>query len=51
MDTHLTELAGLNWNISFLNIGKFDGSLIIAPLWKSGGYTGFALSFRGSVIP
>ena len=24
--------------------------LIIAPLWKSGGYTGFALSFRHSVI-
>ena len=24
---------------------------IIAPLWKSGSYTGFALSFRHSVIP
>ena len=27
-----------------------DSAFIIAPLWKSGGYTGFALSFRNSVV-
>ena len=29
----------------------YSSFIIIAPLWKSGGYTGFALSLRDSVIP
>ena len=32
-------------------IKSFFKEIVIAPLWKSGGYTGFALSFRNSVVP
>ena len=31
-------------------LSVWNKDFIIAPLWKSGGYTGFALSFRNSVL-
>ena len=45
----------LNWtNQDFHKIPKYSDSrkiaVIIAPLWKSGGYTEFTLSFSHSVI-
>ena len=39
---------GLYWIC--LVLPEFCGSVIVALLWKSGGYTGFALSFRNSVV-
>ena len=55
------QLKILRWKIKYLCdsvICDFVFSLeyllnfvFIAPLWKTGGYTGFALSFCDSVIP
>ena len=41
----------MTWSQSFLMMWLHRYySIIVAPLWKSGGYTGFALSFRNSVV-
>ena len=55
-------LFSCQWHVYFCNWGPYvrlaylpnmlsswNKVIIIAPLWKSGGYTGFALSFRHSV--
>ena len=38
------------FNQILMQVEVHDSDIIIAPLWKSGGYTGFALSFRHFVI-
>ena len=46
-DRIIIKVAGIKAKLSLI-LGRIR-PLIIAPLWKSGDYTGFALSFRHSV--
>ena len=45
------EAAQMKMKPNLSNFCFTSAPIIIAPLWKSGGYTGFALSFCHSVIP
>ena len=52
LDTHVGsgQMYHVYWNQAAAAYSSLYFFIFIAPLWKSGGYTGFALSFRHSVI-